>query len=407
MATTAPTLRTYAPRLNSGTNQLALTRLPFPLLLAPMTMIHTIALSLLEGLTQNKTLTLLRHTNDAQLIFEQPDVALADFAPSFQQEVMHLLRANGAKALQKAQAEWEFCQEHGIRPIAITASDYPQRLKDCPDAPAVLFYRGSAEWNVPHVLSVVGTRRISPYGKDLCRMFCQELARLFPDTLVVSGLAYGVDVHVHKACLEQQLPTIGVLAHGLDQIYPAAHRNTACEMLKNGGLLTEHPRGVRPFAGNFVRRNRIVAGMADATIVIESADHGGALITARLAGEYNRTVCAFPGRTTDKFSEGCLHLIRQRRAELVTSATDVLELLNWIEPAQPDAPVQLELFGPLLTPDQQLMARVLQDNDGCTLSQLMLHTGFDLPKINTLVFELEMLNCISLSSGNCYRWKPQ
>jgi len=145
----------------------------------------------------------------------------------------------------------------------------------------------------------------------------------------------------------------------------------------------------------------------DATIVIESADHGGALITARLAGEYNRTVCAFPGRTTDKFSEGCLHLIRQRRAELVTSATDVLELLNWIEPAQPDAPVQLELFGPQLTPDQQLMARVLQDNDGCTLSQLMLHTGFDLPKINTLVFELEMLNCISLSSGNCYRWKPQ
>ena len=178
-------------------------------------------------------------------------------------------------------------------------------------------------------------------------------------------------------------------------------------MLRNGGLLTEHPRGVRPFAGNFVRRNRIVAGMADATIVIESADHGGALITARLAGEYNRTVCAFPGRTTDKFSEGCLHLIRQRRAELVTSATDVLELLNWIEPAQPDAPMQLELFGPQLTPDQQLMARVLQDNDGCTLSQLMLHTGFDLPKINTLVFELEMLNCISLSSGNCYRWKPQ
>lgn len=177
--------------------------------------------------------------------------------------------------------------------------------------------------------------------------------------------------------------------------------------VENGGLLTEHPRGVRPFAGNFVRRNRIVAGMADATIVIESADHGGALITARLAGEYNRTVCAFPGRTTDKFSEGCLHLIRQRRAELVTSATDVLELLNWIEPAQPDAPVQLELFGPQLTPDQQVMARVLQDNDGCTLSQLMLHTGFDLPKINTLVFELEMLNCISLSSGNCYRWKPQ
>ena len=191
----------------------------------------------------------------------------------------------GQRRCRRRKQNGSFVKNTASAPLPSPRADYPQRLKDCPDAPAVLFYRGSAEWNVPHVLSVVGTRRISPYGKDLCRMFCQELARLFPDTLVVSGLAYGVDVHVHKACLEQQLPTIGVLAHGLDQIYPAAHRNTACEMLRNGGLLTEHPRGVRPFAGNFVRRNRIVAGMADATIVIESADHGGALITARLAGE--------------------------------------------------------------------------------------------------------------------------
>ena len=178
-------------------------------------------------------------------------------------------------------------------------------------------------------------------------------------------------------------------------------------MLNNGGLITEYSRGVRPFAGNFVRRNRIVAGMADATIVIESADRGGALITARLANDYNRTVCAFPGRTTDQYSEGCLALIRQRQAELVTSATDVLELLNWVDKSQSNQAVQLELFAPQLSHEQQIVAQVLKETDGCTLSQLMQHTGFDLTKINTLIFELEMLNCISLSSGNFYRWKPQ
>ena len=368
-------------------------------------MIHTIALTFLEGLTQNKVLTLLQHTHSAQLIFEQPEVALADFTPSFQLEVQQALRKNGAKALHKAQEEWDFCQTHGIRPTAITASDYPQRLKECPDAPPLIYYRGSADWNAKHVLSVVGTRRITPYGKDLCRMFCSELASLLPNTLVVSGLAYGVDIHTHRACLEHQLPTIGVLAHGLDQIYPSSHRNTACEMLNNGGLITEYSRGVRPFAGNFVRRNRIVAGMADATIVIESADRGGALITARLANDYNRTVCAFPGRTTDQYSEGCLALIRQRQAELVTSATDVLELLNWVDKSQSNQAVQLELFAPQLSHEQQIVAQVLKETDGCTLSQLMQHTGFDLTKINTLIFELEMLNCISLSSGNFYRWK--
>lgn len=368
---------------------------------------HAIALSFLEGLSQQRALSLLRHVGNAQLIFEQPDVALANLNVETQRELQQLLRANGRKALQKAEAELDFCQTHGIRAIAITDSDYPQRLKDCPDAPLVLYYRGSAEWNVPHVLAVVGTRRISPYGKDLCRLFCNELAQLMPDTLVMSGLAYGVDIHVHRACLDQQLPTIGVLAHGLDQIYPSVHRNTACQMLENGGLLTEYARGVRPFAGNFVRRNRIVAGMADATIVIESAAHGGALITARLAGEYDRVVCAFPGRTTDTYSEGCLQFIRQRRAELVTSATDVLELLNWLVLPKDKAPQQLELFGTTLTPDQQKLADVLKNTDGCTVSQLMQHTGFDLTQINTLLFELEMLNCISLSSGNFYRWKPQ
>lgn len=369
-------------------------------------MTHAIALSLLPGLTQQQALTLLRHTGDARLIFEQPEVATAAMNADFQRELLTTLRLHGAKTLAKAEEEVVFCHEHGIRPISITDADYPQRLKECPDAPLVLYYRGTAEWNVPHVLAVVGTRKVSAYGKDLCRIFCRELAQLLPHTLVMSGLAYGVDIHTHRACLEHQLPTIGVLAHGLDQIYPPAHRATACEIIHNGGLLTEYIRGVRPFAGHFVRRNRIVAGMSDATIVIESADRGGALITARLAGEYHRLVCAFPGRITDKYSEGCHQLIQRRQAELVTSTHDVLDLLNWLQPAPKTQARQLELFEPSLTPEQQRLVEVLKLHDGCTVSQIMQHTGFSLTQVNELVFELEMTQHLTLSSGNCYRWRP-
>lgn len=186
-------------------------------------------------------------------------------------------------------------------------------MRECDDAPLALFYRGNADLNTLHIINIVGTRHATPYGQDICTRFLADLSALYPDTLIVSGLAYGIDIHAHRAALQNHFKTIGVLAHGLDRIYPAEHRKTAVSMLEQGGLLTEFTSGTNPDRQNFVKRNRIVAGMSDATVVIESAAKGGALITAELAESYHRDCFAFPGRCNDEYSIGCNNLIRKTR----------------------------------------------------------------------------------------------
>lgn len=369
-------------------------------------MLHTIALSLLRGITQAQTLDLLRHVGSARHILECPDEALAQVVPQTRTRLAAAIAQHKSEAMERAEREMDFCQRHNIEVLPITAEGYPQRLAECPDAPAVLFYRGAAQLNAARILSVVGTRRITPYGKDLCRSFIADLAQRLPDTLVVSGLAYGVDIHAHRACLDCGLPTLGVLAHGLDQIYPSSHRETAKTMLAQGGLLTEYITGTRPLAGQFVRRNRIVAGMADATIVVESADKGGALITANLANDYDRLVAAFPGRANDPYSAGCNSLIRDHRAELITSVSDLLELLNWNSTSSRPSAVQLDLF-PTLSPEQQRIAEALRLTDGLSAAQLCLRTNIDLPTLNAHLFELEMSGVVQLLAGGLYRLLPQ
>lgn len=186
-------------------------------------------------------------------------------------------------------------------------------MRECDDAPLALFYRGNADLNTLHIINIVGTRHATPYGQDICTRFLADLSVLCPNTLIVSGLAYGIDIHAHRAALQNHFKTIGVLAHGLDRIYPAEHRKTAVSMLEQGGLLTEFTSGTNPDRQNFVKRNRIVAGMSDATVVIESAAKGGALITAELAESYHRDCFAFPGRCNDEYSIGCNNLIRKTR----------------------------------------------------------------------------------------------
>lgn len=369
-------------------------------------MLHTLALHLMRGITQAQTLELLRHHTDLPLLFSQPEEALSEVAPAMRRRIAAAIAEHHSEAMERAKRELEFCEKHNIQLLSINDPRYPQRLAECPDAPALLFYLGNGKLNVRHTISVVGTRRISPYGKDLCRLLCADLARLLPDTLVVSGLAYGVDIHAHRGCLENGLSTVGVLAHGLDQIYPSAHHETARQMLQKGGLLTEYVSQTRSVAGNFVRRNRIVAGMTDATIVVESAHKGGALITARLAGDYDRLVCAYPGRTNDACSEGCNHLIRDRRAELVTSANDILDMLGW--GAHPSAPaaVQLDLFAEL-SPEQKLVVDALRGTDGLPAAQLCIKTNLDLSTLNTLLFELEMTGVLKLLPGGAYRLLPR
>lgn len=364
--------------------------------------IHCIALTLLPRIKPSQILELYNAAGCASVIMENRR-DLRAIAPEASPKMCEIIESMDT-ALQKAEKEAEFVEKHGIKCLTIADRAYPSRLKSCIDAPLVLFTKGSADLNTRHVVSVVGTRHCTEYGKDMCRRFTGELASVAPGTLVVSGLAYGIDVHAHRGALEAGLPTVAVLAHGLDRLYPAAHRNTAKDMLAHGGLVTEFISGTVPDKLNFVRRNRIIAGLADATVVVESAAKGGGLITASIAQSYGRDVCAFPGRATDEFSEGCNKLIRTGRAQLVTSAAELAEALCWDKAAENKAHAaqEKELF-PVLTADEQLVADNLSGSDGMQLNMLAAKTGIHVGKLMSLLFGLEMRGIVKSMSGSRYR----
>ena len=265
------------------------------------------------------------------------------------------------------------------------------------------FHKGNTNLNAFKVINLIGTRNATAYGKELCVNFLKDLKRLCPDVLVVSGLAYGIDIHAHRAALANCMDTVGVLAHGLDRIYPAAHRSTAVEMLGHGGLLTEYMSGTNPDRQNFVCRNRIVAGMSDATIVVESAVKGGSLITADIAGSYHRDCFAFPGRINDEFSQGCNNLIRTNRASLIQSAEDFVKTMCWDTASDSQAvPVQRQLF-PDLTEDEQLIVDVLQRNGDLQINSLIVEANIPVNKMSEILFELEMKGVIRTLAGGVYQ----
>lgn len=359
----------------------------------------SLLLSRMPGLTQSQARALLQYYGTAEAAF-------ADEAPQSELWARVRREISGANSpADRVAAELDFCAAHHIRIIPLSSDEYPRHLSAdaVNDPPLNLFYRGTGSLDRRHILSVVGTRHITEYGKDIIENLLADLARLLPDVLIVSGLAYGVDIHAHRASLANGLDTIAVLAHGLDRIYPTLHRDTAQQMTQHGGLLTEYFTHTVPDKGNFVRRNRIVAGMSSATLVIESADKGGALITANLASGYGREVMAFPGRITDPYSAGCNRLISENKASLVTSAADILALLQWqARPA--DAPKfrQIELF-PMLTPEQQTVVDALAGVDNLSVDRLSLLTRYSVSQLTDLLFDLEDLNLVKLMPGNRYR----
>lgn len=308
---------------------------------------------------------------------------------------------NWDKQLPQAEAEADEARRRHISLLALTETDYPTWLKSLPDAPPVLFYKGTASLNAQPMISIVGTRHISEYGKDLCRHIVEQLAERLPQATIVSGLAYGVDVHAHRAALACGLPTIGVLGHGLNHLYPPSHRDTANRMTEQGGLLTEYPCATPVSRENFVQRNRIVAGLSQACIVVESARRGGALITARLAQDYGREVYACPGRLTDLHSEGCNRLIAHHGAAIFTSVDDLMDDMGWA-PRQP-RPQQLELFPALTATEEQLRSRLVQ-TEQCSADELVTATGLKVAEVNAALIQLEMKGLVRLLAGNQYRW---
>lgn len=307
--------------------------------------------------------------------------------------------------LRRAEAEMSFAAAHGITVLTMTDGSYPQRLRECPDAPLVLYYKGTADLNRRRVIDIVGTRHCTAYGQDLIRRFIAGLRELCPQVLIVSGLAYGVDICAHRQALENGYDTVAVLAHGLDSLYPPRHRDTAVKMLGRGGLITEFMSGTNADKVNFVRRNRIVAGMADATVLVESAAKGGGLITASIARSYSRDVFAFPGAVGAPYSEGCNRLIRDNGAALITGAEDFVKAMGWEEDAALQKAhtrgIERQLF-PELDADEQAIVALLQKTNDLQINIITTKTGLPVSRITALLFQLEMKGVLKPMAGGMY-----
>lgn len=329
---------------------------------------------------------------------------IREVAPDATDAFCRTLNISWDSYLSWAENELKWCEKKKIRYLHASHPDYPQRLLNCTDAPIGLFYLGNTELNSPHIISIVGTRQSTHYGHDMIHRIICDMKRMVPDLLVVSGLAYGIDVCAHREALANGMNTVGVLAHGLDTMYPASHRNTAAEMVRQGGLLTEYPSQTRGDRQNFLRRNRIVAGIADCTIVAESMEHGGSLVTARIANDYGRDVFAFPGRVGDKASEGCNDLIRKNKAIMLTSAQDIVDALGWQtvqeEKAIRSQGIQTDLF-PTLSGEQKIIVDALKDND-LQVNILTSKTGLHISRVNAILFELEMMGIVKPYAGGTY-----
>lgn len=312
----------------------------------------------------------------------------------------HKLSAFGEeKYYAFAKAELEYINKNNIQAISYLQDEYPQRLKHCIDSPVILFSRGTINWNNPRILSIVGTRKITSYGEQFIKNFIADIAPLNP--LIISGFAYGVDITSHKACLEHGLQNVGVLAHGLNQIYPKPHLKYVKEVESNGGFVTDFWSSSKFVHTNFLQRNRIIAGLSEATIVVESAAKGGSLVTTEFANGYNREVFAVPGRTTDKQSIGCNNLIKQSRAHLLTSAADIVYMLNWKLEDHVAPAVQKQLFVEL-TEEEKVVWNFLNDKGKELLDIIALQCHMPTFKIASILLQMELKGVVRPLPGKLF-----
>ena len=364
---------------------------------------YTIALTRMTGFNFQTALRLYQELGGGQAVYEHR-LDIKDVLPECTDRLAESLK-DWALPLTRAAQEMEFITKHKVKPLLLGAEDYPQRLAECPDAPILMYYMGSANLNQKRVINIVGTRQCTTYGKDLIRRFIADLKRLCPEVLIVSGLAYGVDICAHREALGNGYETVGVLAHGLDEIYPSSHRETAKQMLKQGGLLTEYMTETGADKMNFVKRNRIVAGMCDATILVESAAKGGGLITTGIAMDYNRSVFAFPGPVGAPYSEGCNHLIRDNGASLLTCAEDLVNAMGWQTDAQllqAQADGIERSFFPDLSPEEQIIVKILDEMGDFQLNQLSVKANIPIGQLTGLLFQLEMKGVVRPLAGGTY-----
>jgi len=359
---------------------------------------HKIALSLIPRIGDISARKLVSHFGSVEAIFAEPYRNLCKI-PGIGSGLAKYI--TDRSYLKIAEKEEEYVVQHNIRTYFYLDNDYPFRLRQCDDSPVTFFFKGSCDLNSPKILSVVGTRNATSRGRDLCDNIIGSLAERHPDLIVVSGLAYGIDIAAHKAALAHNLQTIGVLGHGFLTIYPSVHRSTADAMLRNGGLLTDFVSNTLPEKNNFIKRNRIIAGLSDATLVIESGLKGGALITSDIANSYNRDVFAVPGRPDDQWSAGCNDLIKRNKAALAESAEDIAYLLRW-EPEKPAKAVQTTLFSEMNETEQRIFDLIRKEGE-VTIDQICRDLDIPISKLSSRLLQMEFRGLVKCFPGNVYR----
>jgi len=360
---------------------------------------YKIALSLVKGLGPVLIRNIVAYLGDEEAVFKEKEAVLAKIPGVGTRQAAIIVSSD---VIQRAEQEIEFIEKNELRVSYFLDHSYPARLNQCEDAPALIYYKGNHSLDTNKMLAVVGTRNVTENGKDNCRNLIKEIATYYPYTTIVSGLAYGVDICAHKAALEFGLPTIAVLAHGLDRIYPSMHKDVANRLQINGALVTEFMSGTNPDRQNFVKRNRIIAGLSDATLVVESAEKGGSLITAHIAQSYNRDVLAFPGRVDDEYSKGCNKLIKTNVAAMIESVDDMDYALGWERRNHKSDAKQLSMF---VQPegDSGIVYSMLRQEKQATLNLLSLKTGKPVNLISSLLLQLEFEGLVKSLPGNVYR----
>jgi len=359
-------------------------------------LLYEIGITLLPGVGDVNAKKLIAYCGGVEAVFKQKKnqlLKIDGIGPKVADAIAN------QTVLKRAEAEIVFVEKNNIQVLFFTDANFPFRLKQAMDGPVMLFYKGTANLNQSKVIAVVGTRKVTEQGRAICNQIIADFKN--EDLLIVSGLAYGVDTQAHKSSLDYGLNTVAVLAHGLDRIYPGANRNLAKRMLEQGGLLTDFISGTNPDAQNFPKRNRIIAGLADATLVIESATKGGSLITADIANSYNRDVFAVPGRPADTYSRGANFLIRTNRAALVESASDIRYLMGWDIPMMETA-VQKKLFVEL-NPEEELLIHIIREEKEPTIDLIALKAQMPMSKVSATLLNLEFEGLVRCLPGKVFK----
>lgn len=364
---------------------------------------HKIALSLIPGIGITLAKNLIAYVGSVEGIFKEKKQNLLKI-----KGIGMLLADNiaNSKALEKAEKEIVFIEKHNVKLYFYLDDNYPFKLKQCEDAPILIYQIGDVDLNNSKILSIVGTRKATNYGKEICENLVKKLAERGHDPLIVSGLAHGIDSYAHKASLKNNLKTVAVLGHGLQTIYPAIHKSLARQITQNGALLTEFPSETKPDRPNFVRRNRIIAGLADATIIVESGEKGGALITADIANSYNRDVFAIPGKIIDNYSLGCNKLIKTNKAALLESVEDLEYILGWDILNQEKQQIQQELFKEL-TETELSLYNIIKENNETSIDQISIMAKLPMSKVSSSLLEMEFSGFIRCLPGKIYKINNQ